>query len=76
MAEPEQIDLRSEILTLLDAQPFVNFRIIMTSGDRYEITERHQVAVGTSAIVVYPPKSTHSWLRLNQISSVDVLETV
>jgi hypothetical protein len=71
---PEEIDIRGEVLKMLDAEPFAFFQMVMASGDRYEITDRHQVAVGKNALVVFPPRETHSYLRLNRISSIDVSE--
>ena len=58
---------------LLDRDPFVPFRIVLTSGKEYEITNPHLVALGESQITVYPPRSDKwSILRLNQIASLDV----
>jgi hypothetical protein len=71
----EQIDSRTEILKFVDSDPFVPFVIVMTSGDRYEVTVSHAAAIGQHAIIVVPPKgSGHSVLRLNQISSLEALE--
>ena len=72
----EDVNIKDEILKYMDAEPFHPFTIVMTSGDRYEVTEPHQIAVGQSVIVVLPRGSTHSLLRQNQISSIDVHEPV
>jgi hypothetical protein len=71
----EQIDIKTEILKFVDADPFVPFVIVMTSGDRYEVTDPHAAAIGQHAVIVVPPRgSGHSVLRLNQISSLEALE--
>lgn len=70
----EDIGILDEIRGLLDRRPFHPFVIVMSSGDRYEVTERHQLAIGTSVIVFLPPKSASIYLRSNQISSVEALE--
>ncbi len=60
---------------LLDSEPFVPFRIVLTSGKEYPISNPHLVAFGESQITVYTPKSDH-WaiLRLNQIASVETVQ--
>ncbi len=75
MSDSEQIDVRTEVLKMLDKEPFVPFTIVMASGDRYEVADPHAAAVGQVAVVVVPPRGAgHSVLRLNQISSLDALE--
>jgi hypothetical protein len=71
----EQIDSKTEILKFADSDPFVPFVIVMTRGDRYEVTDPHAAAIGQHAVIAVPPKgSGHSVLRLNQISSLEALE--
>ena len=61
------------IRELLDQDPFVPFRIVLTSGKEYQINDPHLVALGETQINVYAPRSDQwSVLRLNQISSIDV----
>ena len=75
MAGNEQIDAGNEIVRMLDKEPFAPFTIVMASGDRYEAADPHAAAVGQAAIIVVPPHGPgHSVLRLNQISSLEVLE--
>lgn len=70
----EAINFNDEIDRLLDRDPFVPFTIILSSGDRYEVTGPRQVAMGENVIVVCPPKSTMSFFRKNQVVGVDVAE--
>ncbi len=68
--------MRDEIVEHLDREPFVPFRIILTSGQGYDITNPHLVALGESVMHVMQPRSNrYAILRLNQIASLEVLET-
>jgi hypothetical protein len=61
------------IRELLDRDPFIPFRIVLSSGKEYEIIDPHLVALGQTLINVFAPKSDKwSELRLSQISSIDV----
>lgn len=67
--------MKDEILELLDRDPFVPFAIVLTSGDRYEVTNPHLVAMGESVIYVVRARSNrYDILRLNQIAATEVLE--
>lgn len=70
----EEISIIEEIKRYAQANPFVPFSIVMTSGDRYEMTGAVQVAVGKSIVIVVPEGERHSVLRQNQISAIDVHE--
>lgn len=70
----EEITIVEEIARYAEARPFVPFSIVLTSGDRYEITGPLQVAVGESIIIVVPEGERHSVLRQNQIAAIDVHE--
>ena len=61
------------IVNLIKAEPFHPFKIILTSGEVYEIPNPNLVAVGKSVIVLCWPKSDRiSILGQNQIVSIDV----
>lgn len=68
----EEISIIDEIKTYATAKPFMPFAIVMTSGDRYELSEATQVAVGKSIVIVVPEGERHSVLRQNQISQINV----
>ncbi len=72
----EEINLKDEIVRLLDREPFVPFVVVMASGDRYEVTDPHAVALGQNVLIIVPPRSTHVFMRWNQVSSVEVKEPV
>ena len=55
-------------------EPFVPFRIVMTSGDRYLIEDPDALAIATSQLHYYPRTEMGIHLRMNQISSVEELD--
>ncbi|MGA3066422.1 MAG: hypothetical protein ABSF29_06190 [Tepidisphaeraceae bacterium] len=68
----EQIGRRSELIQLLDDEPFAPFEIVMGSGDRYRITDPHSVAVGRDVICVLPRVGASSVLRFNQVNALHI----
>ena len=68
----EEIGITGEIERALDRGPFQPFSIVATSGDRYEVSGPHQVAVGTQVVIILPPDSTSIYLRTNQIAAVEL----
>jgi hypothetical protein len=72
--EPEQITFQDELRKYADASPFVPFEILTTSGDRYEIQERLQVAMFNDALVVTLPRTGIQIIRKNQITAIHVHE--
>ncbi len=69
----ERIELVEEIRRLSIAVPFVPFDIIVTSGDRAEVTQPGMVATVQSQIHVAKVKSNaFDIIRANQISAVRV----
>ncbi|HZL35658.1 MAG TPA: hypothetical protein VFC78_10140 [Tepidisphaeraceae bacterium] len=71
---PEEISILGELAYLLDQRPFHPFVIVMSSGERYEVTGKHQVAIGESVVVLIPPRSNSIHLRSTQISSIEERE--
>ena len=65
----------NDLKELLNRDPFVPFRIVLTSGGAYEVVSPFQVALGESQLNYYYPKSDR-WavLRLNQIAAFEVME--
>jgi hypothetical protein len=68
----EQIGLRGELIKLLDGDPFVPFHIVMSSGDRYMVTDPHSVAVGRDVIIVLPPRGVSCTLRFNHVNALTI----
>lgn len=68
--------MRDEIVEHLDREPFVPLRIILTSGQAYDITNPHLLALGETTMHVMQPRSNrYAILRLNQIASLQAPET-
>ncbi len=63
-----------DIQELLDRRPFAPFRIFLTSGDRFDITLRHSVAVGRGSIFIVLPDDRWKWVPYSQIASVETLQ--
>jgi pyridoxine/pyridoxamine 5'-phosphate oxidase len=53
-------------------EPFVAFRIVLSSGDRYLIENPDALAIATSQLHYYPRSGMGVHLRLNQIAAVEV----
>jgi hypothetical protein len=74
MAE-EEIGVLDTIRDLKNREPFVPFRITMTSGDGYLIESADLLALGKSQVIYCLPKSDRvAHLRLNQIATVEEFE--
>jgi hypothetical protein len=68
--------MREEILDHLNRDPFVGFRIMLTSGQSFDVTNPNLVAMGENVLhVMYPRSDRYAILRLNQIASLEILET-
>jgi hypothetical protein len=69
--------MKEELVEHLRRDPFVPFRIMLTSGQGYDVTDPQLVALGESLIhVMFPRSDRYAILRLNQIASMELLETV
>lgn len=75
MAEHEEINFEDELRRHRDAEPFTPFGIVVTSGDRYSITDPWQMAMGGNTVVAVLPKTGIRFFRKNQIVAVHVHET-
>lgn len=52
--------------------PFVPFRILLTSGDRYEVHNPGMIMLGeTMVFYCYPRSDRLAWLRFNQIAAIE-----
>jgi len=61
------------IRELKHRNPFVPFRIITTSGDRYDVTDPDAMALLDSQIFIAHPRSDRwTFIRLNQIVTVEI----
>jgi hypothetical protein len=72
--QPEQIRFLDELRRHSTTDPFVSFDIVTSSGDKYEVRERLQIAFGVDACVVVLPRTGIRVIRSNQISAIHVHE--
>ena len=70
----EELNFDDEIIKLLDTDPFHPFSLVLSSGDRYEVTDPHRVAMGMNVVILVHPRSGVLFLRKTQIVAVDVPE--
>jgi hypothetical protein len=61
-----------DLKEFLDREPFTAFRIVLASGDSYEVTTPYQVAIGRTQLDYYFPRSDRkAVLRPNQIAAFE-----
>jgi hypothetical protein len=67
--------MKEQLQELLERDPFIPFKVIMTSGHEYEVANPHLVALAESQIILCVPRSDrYHVLRMNQIASFDVAQ--
>ncbi len=72
--QPREPSFEQKMQGLLREEPFVPFAVVMTSGDRYEVTNPFALAIGQTSVTIYPPRSSSVMLRKSQIVSVEMPE--
>ncbi len=76
MAEPGRMDVVSAILDLKGRDPFVPFRIVLTSGNKYLIESgENLVEMLTEFFYATPGGERFVFIRKNQIAAVEGPET-
>ena len=61
-----------QLLEHLHRRPFVPFWIVMTSGDRFEVADRHSVAIGLTMLHCFYPRSDRSAsLRIKELAAFE-----
>ena len=71
----EEMGVLETVRDLRGRDPFVPFRITMTSGQGYVVENSELLAIGKSQLVYCLPKSDRiAHLRLNQIATAEELE--
>jgi len=67
--------MRDELLEFLAREPFIPFRITLTSGQSYDVRFKDLLVVGKDLIHFVHAKSDFtSALRLNQVVALDMME--
>jgi hypothetical protein len=72
--QPEQINFGDELRRYGESIPFVPFDIVTSSGERYEVQERLQFALGNTAVVLVLPRTGVQIIRKNQITALHIHE--
>jgi hypothetical protein len=68
-------NMLNSLYEMINRDPFIPFRIVLTSGKEYLIVNPNLLAIGQTQLTVYAPKSDDwSILRMNQIASIDVTQ--
>lgn len=64
-----------QLKELMSNKPFASFRIVLTSGTKYEVLSQFQLAIGESqANYCYARSDRKANLRRNQVAAFEVLE--
>jgi hypothetical protein len=72
MADERDMGVLETIRDLRRREPFVPFRVVMSSGDDYTIADSELLAIGNSQLVYcFPHSDRIAHLRLNQIVAVE-----
>jgi hypothetical protein len=68
----EDVNTLDTIRDLKNREPFMPFRIVMTSGDHYVIEDPDALAIGSSQLFYYPRRAGAGvHLRTTQIAAVE-----
>jgi hypothetical protein len=59
---------------LVEREPFVPFRIQLSSGDQIDITKSHSVAVMRTEIFVVLPDDRWKFIPLRHVASIETLQ--
>lgn len=71
---PERIEFEDELRRYARAEPFIPFEVVVSSGERYLISESLQFAMTDDTVVTVLPKSGIRFFRKDQVVAVHVLE--
>ena len=64
-----------DLKSLLSAEPFVPFRMVLTRGNTYDVTSPYQIAIGQTQLDYYFPRSDrNAVVRINQLVAFEVGE--
>ncbi len=64
-----------DLKVLLAREPFVPFRVVLTSGNAYDVDSPFQISIGKTQLNYYYPRSDRkAILRMNQIAAFETLK--
>jgi hypothetical protein len=70
------MDRQAELSALRRRKPFVPFRITASDGRSIEVTEPLMFGVNEIMVLIAKKPGGHITVRLEDIASIDVLETI
>jgi|HubBroStandDraft_1064217.scaffolds.fasta_scaffold2316942_1 hypothetical protein len=74
MPDEQDLGVLQTIRDLRKRDPFIPFRVVMTSGDDYTIADSELLAIGNSQLIYcFPHSDRIAHLRLNQIAAIEEL---
>jgi hypothetical protein len=74
MAEEENLGVLNTVRELRRREPFIPFRLVMSSGETYTVENTDLLAIGQSQLIYCVPHSDRViYLRLNQLATVEDL---
>ena len=68
----EQVSFEDEVQKLIHADPFIPFSLILSSGDRFDVTDTGFFVFGDSAFILVQRKSGMAILRKSQVIGVEM----
>jgi hypothetical protein len=68
----DELNFNDEIRRLMDREPFAPFTIILSGGDRYEVSDPYLIAVGENVVSIVGKGVI--FFRKNQIVAVEARE--
>jgi hypothetical protein len=67
--------MMEKLIEFLDKDPFVAFRIVVTSGHAYDVHSTYQVAIGQTKLeYCYPRSDKSATVRFNQIVAFETMD--
>jgi len=60
---------------LLQREPFLPFRIFLSSGDRLDVTRPLSMALGRNGLFIVLEDDRWKWIPLRHVASVETLQT-
>jgi hypothetical protein len=74
MAEEENLGVLNTVRERRRREPFIPFRLVMSSGETYTVENADLLAIGQSQLIYCVPHSDRViYLRLNQLATVEDL---
>ncbi|HEX4796772.1 MAG TPA: hypothetical protein VH370_23470 [Humisphaera sp.] len=73
--ESGPIDFEDKLRRYRRAETFMPFEIVLSTGDRYKVTDRFRFAMGGDTVLVLQPRVGSRFFHKNQIVAVNELET-